>query len=131
MSWRTRTVLAATTGVALVGAGALTVAYAADSVPSPTPSSLVSSPTADPQLDALTKEAHDLQAQVATLEQAVADEPAPAPGPDATPGSQPSPASPEPVQQSSQPERATAPTVPSDGQHERDSGDHEAVGSDD
>ena len=130
MSWRTRTVLAATTGVALVGAGALTVAYAADSVPSPTPSSLVSSPTRDAQLDALTKEAHDLQAQVATLEQAVADEPTPAPAPSSTPGSQSAPTSPAPVEAA--PEHVAAPTTePSDGEHEHESGDHEHVGSDD
>ncbi len=130
MSWRTRTVLAATTGVALVGAGALTVAYAADSVPSPTPSSLVSSPTRDPQLDALTKEAHDLQAQVATLEQAVAEEPVPAPAPSSTAGSQPVPVSPAPVE--AEPAHVAAPTTePSEGEHEHESGDHEHVGSDD
>ena len=91
MSWRTRAVLAVTAGAGLVGAGALTAAYAVGSVSSPAPASVARSPSHDPQADALTQEAQDLQGQVAALEQAVADEPAPVQAPSTAPSPGPRP----------------------------------------
>lgn len=135
MSWRTRAVLAATAGVGLVGAGALTAAYAVGSVPSPAPASLVSSPSHDPQVDALIQEAHDLQGQVTALEQAVADEPAPVQAPATAPRSNPrsDPSfSPEPVEPSASAPVAAPTAEPShDTEHEVEVDESDHGGHDD
>ncbi len=135
MSWRTRAVLAATAGAGLVGAGALTAAYAVGSVPTPAPSSLTSSPSHDPQADTLTQQAHDLQGQVAELEQAVADEPAPTQAPATAPSSAPSSArsfTPEPVEPSASAPVAAPTAEPSQHtEHEGGVGEGDHGGHDD
>lgn len=128
MRWTVRTALAGTAGVALVGAGVLTAAYAATGSPQPAPSAVADQ---DPQVAALNQEAHDLQEQLARLEAAAAQVPAPvataaAPGPvDESPAPAPDVA---PVQQ--------APTVAHEPEPEHESGEHESAehdgsGSDD
>ena len=139
MSWRTRAVLAATAGAGLVGAGALTAAYAVGSVPTPAPSSLTSSPSHDPQVDALTQEAQDLQGKVAELEQAVTDEPAPTQAPataaSSTPSTAPSSApsfTPEPDEPSASAPAAAPTAEPSHHtEHEVEVGESDHGGQDD
>lgn len=135
MSWRTRAVLAATAGAGLVGAGALTAAYAVGSVPTPAPSSLTSSPSHDPQVDALTQEAQDLQGKVAELEQAVADEPAPTRAPATAPSSASSSGpsfTPEPVEPSASAPVAAPTAEPSHHtEHEVEVGESDHGGQDD
>ena len=135
MSWRTRAVLAATAGAGLVGAGALTAAYAVGSVPTPAPSSLTSSPSHDPQVDALTQEAQDLQGKVAELEQAVADEPAPTQAPATAPSLAPSSGPsfiPEPVEPSASAPVAAPTAEPSHHtEHEVEVGESDHGGQDD
>ncbi|OZB47986.1 MAG: hypothetical protein B7X40_08180 [Cellulomonas sp. 14-74-6] len=131
MRWTVRTALAGTAGVALIGAGALTAAYAATGSPQPAPSAITDQ-TGDPQVVALNQEAHDLQEQLARLEAAAAQVPAPvataaAPGPvDDSPAPAPDVA---PVQQA--PTVAHEPEQPENESGGHESAAHDGSGSDD
>ncbi|CAL8971573.1 hypothetical protein CELL_01070 [Cellulomonas sp. T2.31MG-18] len=129
MRWTVRTALAGTAGVALVGAGVLTAAYAATGSPQPAPSAVADQP-GDPQVAALNQEAHDLQEQLARLEAAAAQVPAAAPAA-TTPAPQPvedAPA-PAPVAVAAPPR---APETHEPAEHpEHESGEQDGSGSDD
>lgn len=130
MRWTARTALAGTAGVALVGAGVLTAAYAATGSPQPAPST-VAQPSADPQVVALTQEAHDLQDQLAGLQAAVGQLPAPAPAV-ATTAPAPTEEAPAPASAVvSTPERASTVTHEPAESGDHEAPEHEGSGSDD
>lgn len=131
MRWTTRTVLAATAGVALVGGGALTAANAASGTPAPaTTTAVTAGPQDDPQAAALATEAHNLQTQVAGLEDAVARLSAPVPTPTVTQPATPSDVTAVPVPSPHETPDVTAPTLHESseyGEHESsDHGEHES-----